>query len=33
VLQIHSLNVDDVDSMVRIIKTRYEQPLREIFSC
>lgn len=33
VLQVHALNVDDRAEMIRAIKTRYEQPLKEIFSC
>lgn len=33
VLQIHALNVDDPAKLIRAIKTRYEQPLKEIFSC
>ena len=33
VLQVHALNVDDCAEMIRAIKTRYEQPLKEIFSC
>ena len=33
VLQVHALNVDDREATIRAIKTRYEQPLKEIFSC
>jgi multicomponent K+:H+ antiporter subunit E len=33
VLQVHALNVDDREETIRAIKTRYEQPLKEIFSC
>ena len=33
VLQVHALNVDDTEALIHSIKTRYEQPLKEIFSC
>ncbi|MDP2247805.1 MAG: Na+/H+ antiporter subunit E [Nitrosomonadales bacterium] len=33
VLQVHALNVDDRDAIIHSIKTRYEKPLKEIFSC
>ncbi len=33
VLQVHALNVDNTDALIQSIKTRYEQPLKEIFSC
>jgi multicomponent K+:H+ antiporter subunit E len=33
VLQVHALNVDDREAIIQSIKTRYEQPLKEIFSC
>jgi multicomponent K+:H+ antiporter subunit E len=33
VLLIHGLNVPDPDVAARTIKTRYEAPLKEIFSC
>ncbi|PKO93954.1 MAG: Na+/H+ antiporter subunit E [Betaproteobacteria bacterium HGW-Betaproteobacteria-1] len=33
VLQVHALNVDDREATIRAIKARYEQPLKEIFSC
>ncbi len=33
VLQVHALNVDNREATIRAIKTRYEQPLKEIFSC
>lgn len=33
VLQVHALNVDDAEALIHAIKTRYEQPLKEIFSC
>jgi len=33
VLQVHALNVDDTEALIHAIKTRYEQPLKEIFSC
>jgi multicomponent K+:H+ antiporter subunit E len=33
VLQVHALNVDDIESLIQSIKTRYEKPLKEIFSC
>jgi len=32
-LQVHALNVDDTEALIHSIKTRYEQPLKEIFSC
>jgi multicomponent K+:H+ antiporter subunit E len=32
-LLIHSLHVDDVEAAVREMKTRYEDPLKEIFAC
>lgn len=33
VLQVHALNVDDSAEIIHSIKTRYEKPLKEIFSC
>ena len=30
---VHALDCDDPDALVEEIKTRYEQPLREIFKC
>jgi multicomponent K+:H+ antiporter subunit E len=33
VLQVHALNVNDTESLIKSIKTRYEKPLKEIFSC
>ncbi len=33
VLQVHALNVDDVQKLIDVIKQRYEEPLKEIFSC
>jgi multicomponent K+:H+ antiporter subunit E len=33
VLQVHALNVEDREVIIQSIKTRYEQPLKEIFSC
>jgi multicomponent K+:H+ antiporter subunit E len=33
VLQVHALNVDDREAVIKAIKTRYEKPLKEIFSC
>ncbi|CAG0973184.1 Na(+)/H(+) antiporter subunit E1 [Methylophilaceae bacterium] len=33
VLQVHALNVDDREAIIQSIKTRYEKPLKEIFSC
>lgn len=33
VLQVHALNVDDREAVINAIKTRYEKPLKEIFSC
>lgn len=33
VLQVHALNVDDLEATISSIKTRYEKPLKEIFSC
>lgn len=30
---VHALDVDDAEAMMRHIKTRYEAPLREVFSC
>jgi multicomponent K+:H+ antiporter subunit E len=33
VLQVHALNVEDREAVIRSIKTRYEKPLKEIFSC
>lgn len=33
VLQVHALNVDDAEALIKSIKTRYEKPLKEIFSC
>lgn len=33
VLQVHALNVEDVEALIESIKVRYEQPLKEIFSC
>jgi multicomponent K+:H+ antiporter subunit E len=33
VLQVHALNVDDTEALIQSIKTRYEKPLKEIFSC
>lgn len=33
VLQVHALNVDEQEAIIRAIKTRYEKPLKEIFSC
>jgi len=33
VLQLHALNVEDADALIQSIKSRYEQPLKEIFSC
>ena len=32
-LYIHALHVDDEQSLIQRIKTRYEAPLREIFAC
>lgn len=32
-LQVHALNVDDGDALIRSIKTRYETRLKEIFAC
>jgi multicomponent K+:H+ antiporter subunit E len=32
-LLVHALSVDDPDALVRQIKSRYEAPIREIFSC
>lgn len=32
-LLIHALDVDDEEAMIRHIKTRYEQPLKEMFAC
>lgn len=33
VLQVHALNVNDSADIIDSIKTRYEKPLKEIFSC
>jgi multicomponent K+:H+ antiporter subunit E len=33
VLQVHALNVDNLEETISSIKTRYEKPLKEIFSC
>lgn len=33
VLQVHALNVEDREVIIQSIKTRYEKPLKEIFSC
>ena len=33
VLQVHALNVEDREVIIQSIKTRYEQPSKEIFSC
>lgn len=33
VLQVHALNVNDSTDIIHSIKTRYEKPLKEIFSC
>jgi multicomponent K+:H+ antiporter subunit E len=30
---VHALDCDDPDALIEEIKTRYEQPLREIFKC
>lgn len=30
---VHAIDCDDPDTLVQDIKTRYEQPLREIFKC
>jgi len=30
---VHAIDCDDPDTLVQEIKTRYEQPLREIFKC
>lgn len=32
-LYIHALNLDDADEVIDSIRTRYEQPLQEIFGC
>lgn len=32
-LLVHALSVDNTEALVQQIKTRYEAPLREIFSC
>jgi multicomponent K+:H+ antiporter subunit E len=32
-LLIHSLHVEDIDAAVRLIKQRYEAPLKEMFAC
>ncbi len=32
-LQIHALSEDDPEALVRLIKTRYEAPIKEIFAC
>ncbi|PPC81124.1 MAG: Na+/H+ antiporter subunit E [Methylotenera sp.] len=33
VLQVHALNVEDAEALIQSVKIRYEQPLKEIFSC
>lgn len=33
ILRLHMLNVEDKDAVIKFIKTRYEKPLKEIFSC
>ena len=33
VLQVHALNVEDAEALIQSVKLRYEQPLKEIFSC
>ncbi len=32
-LYIHALHIDDEQALIATIKSRYEQPLREIFAC
>lgn len=33
ILLLHVLDVDDQEALIQLIKTRYEKPLKEIFSC
>jgi multicomponent K+:H+ antiporter subunit E len=33
ILKLHVLDVDDKEALIHSIKTRYEKPLKEIFSC
>ncbi len=32
-LEVHCLDLDDAEDLIRTVKTRYEAPLKEIFSC